>query len=127
MAKEQEKMRIYEGMFLVEPSRGRRAEEETIADITAIIEKHGGKVINGAKWADRDLAYPIYKQHHKYTRAVYFLFHFSAPPGAVNAIDREVQISSWLIRALIIRDEDGTEIPGQEPEPALAENEEGEA
>ena len=109
-----EPMRVYEGMFLVEPSKGRREEDGVVQEITDLIEKHGGKVINGTKWADRDLAYPIHKNHQKYTRAIYFLFHFSAPSGTVAGIERDVQISNWLLRSLVVKDEDGVGLPGDE-------------
>lgn len=120
MAKSRAASYVYEGMFMVEASRGRRAEQDVITDIAALIQKHGGALINAGKWMDRDLAYPIHKQHQKYTRAVYFLAHFSGPGGIANELEREVQISNWLIRALITRDEDGTGMPEQGKEPALA-------
>ncbi len=110
---------LYEAVFLIDPAKARQSEKQTGDDLTAIVTRSGGELVNLARWTDRELAYPIRKSHQKFTRAVYFLAHFKAPGPAVDQIERTCHNLDWVIRAIVVRDEDGPGIPGDRPpEPA---------
>lgn len=98
--------RIYEAMFVVQNERARAEHEGIVSDLSSMIERAGGRVVNVEKWEERKLAYQI----SKHRRATYYLSHFDAPTDAVAKLDRMCRLSDWVLRALIVRDEDGTEI-----------------
>ena len=106
---------LYEGMFLVDPAKARQSEKQTIDELADAITRSGGQIVNLVKWADRELAYAIRKNHQKYTRAVYFLSHFNAGGDAVPQLERACHNLDWMIRSIIVRDEDGTVVPGDMP------------
>jgi len=108
-----EKKNVYEMMFLVDPAHARQGEEQTLKELTEMVVRSGGQVVNLVKWADRELAYPIRKNHQKFTRAVYFLGHFTSDGSAVVQVERSCRNSDWIVRNMVICDEDGTEIPGE--------------
>jgi ribosomal protein S6 len=106
---------LYEAMFLVDPTKARQGEKQTTDDLADAITRSGGQIVNLVKWADRELAYAIRKNHQKYTRAVYFLSHFNAGGDAVTQLERNCHNLDWMIRSIIVRDEDGPVIPGDMP------------
>ncbi len=107
--------RLYEAMFVVHNDRARSDHEGVVKELTSMIERAGGKLVNLDKWEERRLAYQI----HKHKRATYYLSHFDAPPDAVAKLERMCRLSDWVLRALVVRDEDGTAIgPAYEYEDA---------
>lgn len=109
---------VYEGMFLA--SQGASSQfGDLIAHINDIFDRAGATVISMRKWDDRRLAYEIDKQK----RGVYILAYFSCPTGMVPHIERDVQISEKVLRALIIRADHLTdeEIATQDDRQALAD------
>jgi len=106
---------LYEAMFLVDPAKARQGEKQTTDELADAVTRSGGQIVNLVKWADRELAYAIRKNHQKYTRAVYFLSHFNACGDAVTQLERTCHNLDWLIRSIVVRDEDGPVIPGDMP------------
>jgi small subunit ribosomal protein S6 len=83
-----------------------------MAAIKEVIEKGGGTWINGDRWDERRLAYPIKKKK----RGLYIISHFTAPTDAVARIDRNARLSDTVIRHMITVDEDGlTTVPPVRP------------
>jgi len=118
---------LYEVMFLVDPAKARPNENQTVGELSDIVARSGAELVNLARWADRELEYPMRKSHQKFTRAVYFLGHFNASGDAVPQIERMCRNADWVIRTLIIRDEDGPMLPGdQQQRPAAGEVPSGE-
>ena len=95
--------RLYEGMWLVDVNQARENFAKIMAGIKEIIEKSGGAWINGDKWEERRLAYPIKKRK----RGLYVISHFSLPTSAMPRLERNIQISDVVLRALITKDDDG--------------------
>ncbi|MBN1808723.1 MAG: 30S ribosomal protein S6 [Planctomycetes bacterium] len=107
-----EKQNLYEVMMLVDPGKARQGEEDTVKELRELVTRVGGDVVNLVRWADRELAYPIHKNHQKFTRAVYFLGHFNAPGDSVAQLERVCGNLDWVIRIMVICDQDGTDVPG---------------
>ena len=97
-------------MMLVEPNRARSEPDEVQAELKGILERGGASIVNLEKWEERKLVYPIHNAGSRVKRAAYFLSHFEADPSAVERIERAFRLSELVLRALVIRDEDGPEI-----------------
>ncbi|HYG75355.1 MAG TPA: 30S ribosomal protein S6 [Planctomycetota bacterium] len=95
--------RLYECMWLVDANTGREDYNKVVNGLKEIVEKGGGTWINGDKWEERRLAYPIKKKK----RGLYVISHFSAVTDAVTKIDRQAKLSDLVMRHMITVDEDG--------------------
>ncbi|MFH0938449.1 MAG: 30S ribosomal protein S6 [Planctomycetota bacterium] len=96
-------VRLYECMWLMDASAGREDYNKTLIALKEIVEKSGGSWINGDKWEERRLAYPIKKKK----RGLYIISHFSAAPEAIAKIDRNARLFEPILRHIITVDEDG--------------------
>ena len=96
-------VRLYEAMWIVDANSAREDYNKCLAGIKEVIEKGGGSYINGDKWEERKLAYPIRKKK----RGLYIITHFSAPTDAIIKIDRAAKLSDLIVRHMILVDQDG--------------------
>jgi len=103
-------VKLYEAMFVVDSAKAKdydRIEGECHSCIT----RHGGEIVKSVKFDDRRMCYEIKKVRH----GVYILIHFNADPNAIQKIERQIQLSENILRALILVDEDGLEfVPAKE-------------
>lgn len=95
--------RLYEVMFVVDAGHGRENQAKLMAELKDLVEKSGGTWVNGDKWEERRLAYNIKKRK----RGLYVLAHMVCPTSSVARLERNIQISDLVLRALITVDEDG--------------------
>jgi small subunit ribosomal protein S6 len=100
-------LRLYEAMFVVDSNRSRQDHAKVVEELTAVIQKGGGEVVNCDKWEERRLAYPL--QRHK--RGTYYLSHFRSDGTVIDRIERAAQLSETVLRVLITVDEDGESFP----------------
>jgi small subunit ribosomal protein S6 len=107
-------MRIYEIMYLLDNNAVRAGWKEAKTAATALIEKHGGKVLTARRWDERKLAYPI-KQRR---RGTYLLAHAELEAEGVATLRRELDLTENVLRYLILLVE---AVPPQEFELAQAE------
>ena len=91
-------IKTYEAMFLVDSALAASDWNDVIGAITTIMERVGAEVISLRKWDDRRLAYPIEKKE----RGTYILCYFKVDSQKITQIEREVQLSEKLMRALIL-------------------------
>ena len=52
-------MRIYEGLFLVDPGFANKDPEAAVELCKSVLEKHGATIIRAELWAEQRLAYEI--------------------------------------------------------------------
>jgi ribosomal protein S6 len=71
-----------------------------------VVEKGGGRWINGDKWEERRLCYVIKKKK----RGLYVLSHFACSPAVVARVDRQARLSELVMRHLFTQDQDGLSI-----------------
>jgi small subunit ribosomal protein S6 len=95
--------RLYEVMFVVDAGHGRENQGKLMGELKDLVEKSGGTWVNGDKWEERRLAYNIQKRK----RGLYILSHVVCSTQSISRLDRNIQISDLVIRALITVDEDG--------------------
>jgi ribosomal protein S6 len=65
------------------------------------LQKNGAEILKTEKWGEKKLAYKI--KGHK--RGTYFLIHFNAKNSAIVTIRRDFQLSDYVVRSLIVRDD----------------------
>ena len=94
-------MRIYEGMFLVDPTIATREWNRIVEEVDRVVKRNGATVISVFKWGERKLAYPVRRN----SRGAYVLAYFSAPEKAVNKIRADVQLSELLLRSIVVQHE----------------------
>ena len=91
-------MNTYEGMFLfpqIASSDLKAAQEH----VEYLISRGEGEIISLAKWDERRLAYEIKGNR----RGLYFLTYFKATGEGAIEIERQVNLSEQLLRAMILK------------------------
>lgn len=101
--------RIYEIMYLIDNEAVRAGWKEAKATVTALMEKHQGKVLSARRWEERKLAYPIRRR----LRGTYLLAYGEFGPAEMAAFRRELDLSETVMRYLILSAES---VPAQELE-----------
>ncbi len=97
-------MKIYEGMFLMDPALSSDwPAVET--EVNRVLKRASAEVIGMRNWDERKLSYPIGK--HK--RGLYVLSYFRASPEKLGDLERDVQLSEQVLRALFLRKDKMTE------------------
>lgn len=94
-------MRMYEGLFLIDNARASMEWENVVKHIHDILQKNGAEILKTEKWGEKKLAYKI--KGHK--RGTYLLIHFNAKNTAIVMIKRDFQLSDYIIRSLLVRDD----------------------
>ena len=95
-------------MFLVRNKPAKEDLDGVTKEIDSFVEEIGGTIINSGKWDERKLAYDIAGER----RGTYILYHFEAKPDGIARLERLCQISENVLRAMVVRDTDGTDLPG---------------
>jgi len=94
-------LRMYEGLFLIDNAHANTEWDNVVKHIHDILQKNGAEILKSEKWGEKKLAYKI--KAHK--RGTYLLVHFNAKNTAITAIKRDFQLSDYIIRFLIIKDD----------------------
>ena len=95
-------MQVYEGMFILDPSKYSRDQAGATQQVSDIITQHGGTILAARLWDERKLAYPI-KGHKK---GVYWLTYFRMEGPNLSAMERQCEITDDIIRKLVLRVDD---------------------
>lgn len=90
---------VYEGMFILDPSKYSRDPVATSQQIGDMIVQNGGTVLASRLWDERKLAYPI--NGHK--KGVYWLTYFKMPGEGITPLERQCEITDDVIRKLILK------------------------
>ncbi len=94
-----ETKRLYECLYLIDPALAAGDWDGITGKIKAQIEKRGGEVVSLKKWDERQLAYQISDK----TRGTYILVYFNCETAAVASIERDINLSEDIMRAMILR------------------------
>ena len=90
---------VYEGMFILDANRYGRDAVGLSGLITTTIQEAGGEILVSRLWEERRLAYPIKGQR----KGVYWLTYFRLPSTRLLEIQRRVQITEEILRALFLK------------------------
>jgi len=85
-------------MFLVDSALATADWEGTLAVVENILKRADAEVVAIRKWGERKLAYDI---EHK-SRGTYILAYFKADGRRITGIEKDVQLSEKVMRALIL-------------------------
>lgn len=113
--------REYELTFLVPASLTTAEAKKTLDAVTAVIEKHKGKVTSQVDWGKKELAYTLKKRGTRYHEANYHHVVFSLKAAQLADLNRDLVLSPDLIRSLIVTADAHTlpfekvEMPEEEP------------
>ena len=94
-------MRMYEGLFLIDNAHASTEWDNVVKHIQDMLQKNGAEILKTEKWGEKKLAYKI--KSHK--RGTYLLIHFNAKNSAIAMVRRDFQLSDYIIRFLIIKDD----------------------
>ena len=94
-------LRMYEGLFLIDNAYASTEWENVVKHIQDVLQKNGSEILKTEKWGEKKLAYKI--KGHK--RGTYFLVHFNANNSAITTIRRDFQLSDYVVRSFIVRDD----------------------
>ena len=95
-------MAVYEGMFILDPTKFSRDPGAAAQQVADMITQHGGTVLAARMWDERKLAYPI-KGHKK---GVYWLTYFKMPGEGLPVLERQCEITEEIIRKLVLKVDD---------------------
>ena len=90
--------KMYEGMFLVDSLEATSDWDGITGLIKSMLERAGAEIVTLKKWDDRKLTYEIVGKN----RGTYILCYFKAPGVKITEIERDVQLSERIMRALIL-------------------------
>lgn len=94
-------MRMYEGLFLIDNAHANMEWDTVVKHIHDILQKNGAEILKTEKWGEKKLAYKV--GGHK--RGTYLLIHFNAKNTAIALIKRDFQLSDYIVRSLIVKDD----------------------
>lgn len=94
-------MRMYEALFIIDNARANTEWDAAIKHIQDILQKNGAEILKTEKWGEKKLAYKV--KGHK--RGTYLLVHFNAKNTAIPTIRRDFQLSEYIVRSLIVKDD----------------------
>ncbi len=93
-------MKRYEAMFLFDTATTRdwAAIEQ---EVRRLLERSGANLLVCVKYDERKLAYEIRRRK----RGTYVLTYFDAPPEKLQELERDAQLSEFILRLLVLRSE----------------------
>ena len=94
-------MRIYEGLFLVDPGFANKDPEAAVELCKGVLEKHGATIIRSELWAEQRLAYEVRKNK----RGAYILTAFRSETLKLAEIELECRLTERILRYLFINRE----------------------
>lgn len=99
-------MRLYETAFLIAPNLSDEEIEKLILQMSEVVTKKKGKMVNLDKWGKRKLAYPI----NKFDDAFYFFFLYEGDPAIPTELERRFKQTETIIRYMTVKVEPGENI-----------------
>jgi small subunit ribosomal protein S6 len=90
--------KLYEAMFLVDSAEATTDWDGITTAIKNILEKASAEIVSIRKWDDRKLAYEINGK----SKGTYILCYFRAEGSKLRDIERDIQLSERIMRALIL-------------------------
>ena len=89
----------YEGMFLLDSNKYAANPQGSSAEVVALLERVGAKVLATRPWQDGKLSYPV-DGHRK---GLHFLVYFSMDSRQLHELDRLVKFNETILRHLVIK------------------------
>jgi len=97
--------KLYEGMFLIDSAEAAKDWDGIMELVRKTLVKADAEIVSIRKWDERALAYTI----RRCGRGTYILTYFRADGQKIRDIERDVQLSDRIMRALILKADHITE------------------
>jgi small subunit ribosomal protein S6 len=94
-------MRQYETVILISPNLEEEETTKIITQISDIISKEKGKLIQEDRWGKRRLAYPI----KKFEEAFYVFFHYEGDSDIPFELEKRFKQTEAILRFLTVKKE----------------------
>lgn len=92
-------MRDYETLLLLSPEMTAEERNGVVSNLSSIVEREQGKMLNVDEWGMRDLAYHVKKQGRGY----YIRLEYAAPGKAVEELERNIRITDGIFKFLTVK------------------------
>ena len=89
----------YEGMFLLDSNKYAANPQGSAAEVLALLERVGAKVLATRPWQDGKLSYSI-DGHRK---GLHFLVYFAMDSRQLHELDRLVKFNETILRHMVIK------------------------
>lgn len=89
----------YETLVLLSPELAEENRKAILEDLTSVVDREGGKMVETDDWGMRQLAYPVEKQ----TRGYYVRLVFDAPGALVAELERKIRITDGIIKFMTVK------------------------
>lgn len=89
----------YEGMFLLDSNKYAANPQGSTAEVLALLERVGAKVLATRPWQDGKLSYPI----KGLRKGLHFLVYFSMDSRQLHELDRLVKFNETILRHMVIK------------------------
>ncbi|MHC4705791.1 MAG: 30S ribosomal protein S6 [Planctomycetota bacterium] len=109
------KNKQYEAMFLVDAAEADADWQSVESSVRKILERVDAEIISLRKWDTRRLAYDVGRK----SRGTYILCYFRADGKRIAEIERTVQLSEQIMRALILSADHITQDAIEKDTPAI--------
>ncbi|MGQ9630660.1 MAG: 30S ribosomal protein S6 [bacterium] len=108
-------VRLYESMFIIDPSLEEGERNAITEKIKNVITANGGEIVQVDIWGNRTLAYEVKKR----TEGFYVLLYFRADGGLVGELERNYKVTDGVLRYLTVLSTGPKEIArGEETAPS---------
>lgn len=94
-------MRQYETVFLISPNLEEEETTKIITQISGIISKKKGKLIQEDRWGKKKLAYPI----KNFEEAFYVFFHYEGDSNIPFELEKRFKQTEAILRFLTVKKE----------------------
>ena len=98
-------MRKYENLLLLSPELAAEERQAILDNLTAIVEREEGKILEVDEWGMRDLAYAV----HKMDRGYYVRLEFAAPGKCIAELERNIRITDGIFKFVTVKLDDVAE------------------
>ena len=102
-----EKLRVYETIFVLDPTIEDHAIQKEIEKVEQLITNHKGRIIKTEKWGMKRLAYPIKKKMQGY----YTLIYFEGDGKIPLELERSYKLNESCLRYLTVASEEKRKQP----------------
>jgi small subunit ribosomal protein S6 len=92
-------MKAYEALFLVDSGLAASNWDGVNDAIKKVLDRANAEVVSIRKWDERRLAYPVKGKK----RGTYLIAYFKCDPLKILGIERDVNLSEEIIRAMILK------------------------
>ena len=91
--------RMYEGLFLVDSALAAQDWQKVVDEVTRILNRASAEILSVRKWDERRLCYDVQGK----SRGTYILAYFSCETDKIVGIDRDIQLSEIIMRAMVLK------------------------